>query len=122
MLKKRIAIPVIPYHFYLNIFETAEDMKVVWQGKVEEDSLDCPGFVTTYLGQDYLIIVDDDRFRYSYIVHESNHILSNAFNWIGQRLDGNNDEIQTYFLQYIFEKVDYHYQKFHKKHQISTKN
>ena len=52
------------------------------------------------------LLFEKDNITPGLIVHECKHILNIFFEGIGQDLDLQNDELECYFLQYIFEQVN----------------
>lgn len=96
-----IKIPIIPYQVTVFVFDNEKSAKEEFPHK-DLDRTSCLVFEED--GLDNLLIIKE-KATAGTIVHECNHILNRAFDWIGQELDKNNDELQSYFLQYIFEEV-----------------
>ena len=64
-----------------------------------------------------------DKRKYSYIaifreglktsilVHEATHLANMILTDIGHKIDGDNDEVQAYLLQWIFEQISKRYEE-----------
>lgn len=47
----------------------------------------------------------------SIIVHEATHLANMILTDIGHKIDGDNDEVQAYLLQWIYEQISGIYEK-----------
>ena len=106
MVKKMITSKIIPFKFQVIIFKDPKELE-------EEFNLEALGItsesinaaVFTFNDVPRIAIPKNGECSLGLIVHEVNHLLNMAFLHIGQELDLQNDELQSYFMQYFFEEV-----------------
>lgn len=51
------------------------------------------------------------KLKTSILVHEATHLANMILTDIGHKIDGDNDEVQAYLLQWIFEQISLIYEK-----------
>jgi len=100
MKRKKIHIPIIPFSFELIVYDKDEEIKETFG----VDMIDCYAGVFEFKNKTKLAI--KSSCDVGIIVHECNHIANKAFYWIGYNPCTENDEMQSYFIQYIFEQVN----------------
>lgn len=75
-------------------------------------------WITVFIGQDKegieAYVINKDNFLHvvfrkgvgdSIIVHEVVHLVNHIFMIVGQKGDSDNDELQAYLTQYLFNKI-----------------
>ena len=61
--------------------------------------------VTLSKGKAYMVINNDGNCKLSQVVHECVHIKNFMFECLGINLDINNDELEAYTVQYLYEQI-----------------
>ena len=57
------------------------------------------------------VVVFRKGLKQSVIVHEANHLTNMVLTSIGHEVEPENDEVQSYLIQWLFERIDKWYKK-----------
>lgn len=106
-------IPIYGGNFNV-VFYTKADLSLI---KTKYNAVDIENYdaVTYYKNKQIHLLFDKNKVTPGIIAHESKHALNYVFEYIGQRLDVNNDEAECYFLSWIVNRVHESCRKFNIK-------
>ncbi len=88
-------------HYYLNLTKQQylPDITNAWYA-FAEDALDPHGHPHVFI-----VFPEDGNIRPDIWTHECVHGVNKIFKAVGQKLDLNNDEVQAYLTEFLFQKV-----------------
>lgn len=95
--KKIIKVPIYNYKVTIMVANDWKETKSIYP-----DIEDANGLVLEGKNNFILIIPPNNP---SIIVHECEHLKNCIWNYIGQRTDSKNDEVDAYLVEYLFEQV-----------------
>lgn len=105
LVTRKFKLPIFFINFTVYIFEKESDLPKKLE--ISED-LGREGYVTTWDDKNEVVISLHKDCREGTIVHECNHAKNFVMRFIGQSSSNlyREDEVDSYILQYIFEKVN----------------
>lgn len=99
ILRRNLIIPIFNYKLSVIIFDEEDWDKV---SQYSNSGTKLKGFVNYKPGEARVFI--GSQFG-STIVHESEHIKNLIWDWIGYTPQPNNDEVDSYLITYIYNKI-----------------
>ena len=103
-MKKKIKIPIIDAEIIVVKAKTIKDGLILAGLVNEEDKGELA--LCFHIHSRTISLIFPEEVTTGLIVHECKHALNFLFEDIRHQLDTNNDELECYFLQYIFEQVN----------------
>jgi hypothetical protein len=97
---KKLKDSIFPSSVYLVIFNTEEELAKKFNVHLEDKHDAC---VFDLNGKIYLAVRPDVTLKI--LVHECVHVVNYIFADCGQKLDVNNDEVQCYLTEFIFDQA-----------------
>lgn len=105
MKGKKIRVPIFNEVIRLYIGNVDKVAKAYNCGDVSEYDAFC------FREKGRYIAIFRKKLKPSIIVHEATHLANMILTDIGHKIDGDNDEVQAYLLQWIFEQISGIYEK-----------
>ena len=107
--KKTIKVPIYDYRVIIIGADTWEEAHELYP------SIKCKTRACVLEGPDYSIIAIPPH-KTNLIVHECVHLKNCIWNYIGYKPEANNDEVDAYLVEYLFDQVS----KVVAKHNLET--
>ena len=108
MYKTRI--PIYDINLYIHIGRLSEQLQKKLDIVILEDNI----AEVHDLDNGILVWFESNEFNAPIVCHEAIHIKNILFEYIGYKLDTNNDEAEAYLTEYIVKEIEKCYKK-HKK-------
>lgn len=95
--QKRLTIPIFEYRLTVLVFDDWREVKHIFNEEYEPRAI-----VRSSLGSSVVAI---NSKKGSSIVHESEHIKNLIWDYIGYTPQRDNDEVDAYLINYIYNKI-----------------
>lgn len=106
----RTRIPIYHINLYIHIGRLSEQLQKKLDIVILEDNI----AEVHDLDNGILVWFESKEFNAPIVCHEAIHIKNILFEYIGYKLDTNNDEAEAYLTEYIVQEIEKCYKK-HKK-------
>lgn len=114
MITKRIInVPIYDYKVTIVVVDDYSEAKSIYP----DTDNDTNGLVLENKNNSILIIPPNNP---SIIIHECEHLKNCIWNYIGQKADSTNDEVDAYLIEYLFVQVSKVVEKHNSKKLLYT--
>ena len=107
--KKTIKVPIYDYRVIIVVADTLKEVYKIYPD-IDYEGKACVAENTNYS------IIAIPPYKTNLIVHECVHLKNCIWNYIGYKPEANNDEVDAYLVEYLFDQVS----KVVAKHNLET--
>lgn len=98
---RKINVPIYNFTIYFTVFDKWEEVSKIFGSETNQRE----GFLLTSSQYPTILKMYTDSACENNVVHEAIHIKNIIFDTIGHKCDYDNDEPETYLVEYLYDKL-----------------